>query len=153
MNEYFTSKRCPECEGFVCKTEEWRWLYCPTCKRNWQRDVMAAKDMCRAVNEHLRKRSRLRYLQPQRKDGSFPWMEADDVATVSIDPPAQTRSSGGDTSSTTPKRLVGEIEGSKPPQPPATRRRRTSTGTTSRSIDSSEPPANPTPQGRRASRK
>lgn len=152
MNEYFTSKRCPDCEGFVCKTEEWRWLYCPTCKRNWQRDVMAAKNMCRAVKEHLMKQSRPQYLQPQRKDGSFPWMRADNVVHTPVDPLAQTRTSGGDTSLRTCKRSIKDIEEDSQSTLPATRRPRTSTGATSRSTDSLKLREKSSSQGR-ASRK
>ncbi|KAG0013068.1 hypothetical protein BGZ81_001246 [Podila clonocystis] len=57
VNEYYTSQRFPDCEGFVCKTNEWRRLYSQPCKKIWQQD------------------RRPLYLQPRCADGTFPWME------------------------------------------------------------------------------
>ncbi|KAF9401265.1 hypothetical protein BGX21_002232 [Mortierella sp. AD011] len=73
INEYFTSKRCPDCCSFVWKTTEWRSLWCSTCRVIWQRDVMAAKNMCKAVESYLLHQCRPLYLQPQRTDGTYPW--------------------------------------------------------------------------------
>ncbi|KAF9919060.1 hypothetical protein FBU30_011177 [Linnemannia zychae] len=61
INEHYSSKRCPDCHDFVCATSDWRRLYCEICKRFWQCD-------------------RPLYLQPQRRDGTYPWM---DVTTAS----------------------------------------------------------------------
>ncbi|KAF9931084.1 hypothetical protein FBU30_010830, partial [Linnemannia zychae] len=33
INEYYTSKRCPDCYSFVCATSDWRTLYCMACRR------------------------------------------------------------------------------------------------------------------------
>ncbi|KAG0074082.1 hypothetical protein BGZ90_011042, partial [Linnemannia elongata] len=76
VNEYFTSKRCPDCHGFVCATSDWRTLYCRTCKRFRQRDVMASMNMNNAIKDHLIQQQRPLYLQPRRQDGSYPWIDA-----------------------------------------------------------------------------
>ncbi|KAF9922742.1 hypothetical protein FBU30_007139 [Linnemannia zychae] len=75
INEFYTSQRCPDCCNFVWKTTEWRSLWCSTCKIIWQRDIMAAKNMCRATKSHLLHRCRPMYLQPQRSDGTYPWQD------------------------------------------------------------------------------
>lgn len=36
---------------------------------------MASKNMCRAVKSHLERQQRPLYLQPQRADGTFPWLD------------------------------------------------------------------------------
>ncbi|KAF9545295.1 hypothetical protein EC957_011049, partial [Mortierella hygrophila] len=75
INEYFSSKRCPCCHDFVCATSDWRTLFCKICKRFWQRDVMASKNMNNAIKDHLIHQQRPLYLQPQRRDGTYPWMD------------------------------------------------------------------------------
>ncbi|KAG0082841.1 hypothetical protein BGZ92_011317 [Podila epicladia] len=82
INEYYTRQRCLDCEGFVCKTNEWRRLYCQPCKKIWQRDVMASKNMCHAVKSHLVHQRRPFYLQPQRVDGTFLWMECSSLQSA-----------------------------------------------------------------------
>ncbi|OAQ26935.1 hypothetical protein K457DRAFT_21758, partial [Linnemannia elongata AG-77] len=76
INEYYSSKRCPHCHAFVCATSDWRTLYCTTCKRFLQRDVMASENMNNAIKGHLIHQQRPHYLQPRRQDGSYPWMDA-----------------------------------------------------------------------------
>ncbi|KAF9380724.1 hypothetical protein CPC16_010183, partial [Podila verticillata] len=49
INEYYSSKRCPVCKNFVAQTTDWRTLYCHTCKRFRQRDVMASDNMNNAI--------------------------------------------------------------------------------------------------------
>jgi len=75
INEYYSSKKCPDCHAFVCATSDWRTLYCKTCKRFRQRDVMASDNMNNAIKDHLIHQQRPFYLQPQRQDGSYPWMD------------------------------------------------------------------------------
>ncbi|KAF8925889.1 hypothetical protein BGZ58_000390, partial [Dissophora ornata] len=73
INEYYSSKRCPTCNSFVSQTSEWRALYCHTCKRIRQRDVMASENMNVAIKGQLKDLQRPLYLQPRRPDGSYPW--------------------------------------------------------------------------------
>ncbi|KAG9071286.1 hypothetical protein KI688_005497 [Linnemannia hyalina] len=75
ISEYFSSKRCPYCHDFVCATSDWWTLFCKICKRFWQRDVMASKNMNNAIKGHLIHQQRPLYLQPQRRDGTYPWMD------------------------------------------------------------------------------
>ncbi|KAG0276041.1 hypothetical protein BGZ96_003493, partial [Linnemannia gamsii] len=75
INDFYTSKRCPECRNFVWTTTNWRSLWCSTCKVIWQRDIMAAKNMCKATESYLSHHCRPLYLQPQRADGTYPWKD------------------------------------------------------------------------------
>ncbi|KAF8939596.1 hypothetical protein BGZ58_009202 [Dissophora ornata] len=75
INEYYSSKRCPICHDFVCATSDWRTIYCKTCKRFQQRDVMASGNMNNAIKDHLIHQRRPLYLQPRRQDGSYPWVD------------------------------------------------------------------------------
>ncbi|KAG0357640.1 hypothetical protein BGZ54_000260 [Gamsiella multidivaricata] len=74
INEHYSSKKCPVCHGFVCATSNWRTLYCKTRKCFRQRYVMASANMNNAIKAHLIHQQRPLYLQPQRQDGSYPWM-------------------------------------------------------------------------------
>ncbi|KAF9571558.1 hypothetical protein BGW38_008603, partial [Lunasporangiospora selenospora] len=73
VNEYYTSKRCPKCEGFVAQTESIRRLDCPQCQRFMHRDVMAGHNICRVMRGHIEKGERPDYLQPFENDGNYPW--------------------------------------------------------------------------------
>ncbi|KAG0280702.1 hypothetical protein BGZ95_009085 [Linnemannia exigua] len=50
-----------------------RTLYCKTCKRLRQRDVMASDNMNAAVRNHLVDQQRPLYLQPKRQNGTYAW--------------------------------------------------------------------------------
>jgi hypothetical protein len=63
------------CHDFVCATSDWRTLYCQTCQRFRQRDVMASENMNNVIKGHLIRQQRPLYLQPRREDGSYPWMD------------------------------------------------------------------------------
>ncbi|KAF9346559.1 hypothetical protein BGX26_001918 [Mortierella sp. AD094] len=72
LNEYYTSKKCPDCQNFVAQVTL-RELYCPDCERYHRRDVMAAENMSRIVRGYLAEQKRPRYLQPKTADGRYPW--------------------------------------------------------------------------------
>jgi hypothetical protein len=72
INEYYTSKKCPDCQDFVAQVTL-RQFYCPHCKRYYHRDIMAAENMCKIVQGYLVKQERPRYLQPVTTDGRYPW--------------------------------------------------------------------------------
>ncbi|KAG0058547.1 hypothetical protein BGZ92_007139, partial [Podila epicladia] len=74
VNEYYTSKRCPDCHEFVGQVDI-RQLYCPTptCGAKIHRDVMAGHNMCNAIQGHLLHQQRPHYLQPYDKDGNYIW--------------------------------------------------------------------------------
>ncbi|KAF9969587.1 hypothetical protein BGZ75_002737, partial [Mortierella antarctica] len=42
---------------------------------NLHRDTMAAQNMCHIVREHLLHQCRPLYLQPRRKDRTYPWLD------------------------------------------------------------------------------
>ncbi|KAG0312601.1 hypothetical protein BG000_006183, partial [Podila horticola] len=75
VNEYYTSKRCPICEEFVGQVDIRR-LYCSKCKAYMHRDVMAGHNICNAVQGHLLKQQRPRYLQPKDVNGHYPWEDS-----------------------------------------------------------------------------
>ncbi|KAG0010590.1 hypothetical protein BGZ81_002685 [Podila clonocystis] len=75
INEYYSSKRCPDCHDFVCATSDWWTLYCKSCKCFRQRDVMASDNMNNAIKDILIHQQQPLYLQPRRPDGSYPWMD------------------------------------------------------------------------------
>ncbi|KAG0253452.1 hypothetical protein BG011_006353 [Mortierella polycephala] len=54
VNEFYTSKKCPVCEGFVGQVNIRR-LHCPTCETNIQQRPL--------------------YLQPIDCQGCYPWMD------------------------------------------------------------------------------
>ncbi|KAF9300921.1 hypothetical protein BGZ74_007331, partial [Mortierella antarctica] len=74
LNEYYTSKKCPDCQQFVAQVTL-RQLYCRNCERYHHRDVMAAENMSKIVRGYLEKQKRPRYLQPRTADGRYPWEE------------------------------------------------------------------------------
>ncbi|KAF9081203.1 hypothetical protein BGX27_005023, partial [Mortierella sp. AM989] len=74
LNEYYTSKKCPDCENFVAQVTL-RQFFCPHCERYHHRDVMAAENMSRIARGFLEKQKRPLYLQPRTADGRYPWEE------------------------------------------------------------------------------
>ncbi|GJJ67737.1 hypothetical protein EMPS_00083 [Entomortierella parvispora] len=72
VNEFYTSKKCPGCEGFVGQVDLRR-LYCPKCKVYMHRDVMAGHNMANIVRSHLVSQQRPKYLQPVDVNGEYPW--------------------------------------------------------------------------------
>ena len=78
INEYYTSKKCPDCQNFVGQVNI-RQFYCTHCARYHHRDVMAAENMAKIVQEYLEKRTRPLYLQPVTQDGRYPWMSSSTV--------------------------------------------------------------------------
>ncbi|KAG0247373.1 hypothetical protein DFQ27_002121, partial [Actinomortierella ambigua] len=75
VNEYYSSKKCPSCKGFVARTESFRRLYCDNCQKYMHRDVMAGHNLCNAMRGHLEKGERPEYLQPVDDDGNFQWKQ------------------------------------------------------------------------------
>ncbi|KAF9983081.1 hypothetical protein BGZ80_007462, partial [Entomortierella chlamydospora] len=84
LNEFYTSKKCPNCEQFVAQVTI-RQLFCPQCCKYYHRDVMAAQNMSNIVQGYLLKQERPLYLQPKTADGGYPWMKspASDQGAVS----------------------------------------------------------------------
>ncbi|KAG0369561.1 hypothetical protein BGZ54_009622, partial [Gamsiella multidivaricata] len=74
IEEYYTSKKCPNCEEFVAQVTI-RQLFCPHCGKYYHRDVMAAQNMSNIVQGHLLEQKRPLYLQPKTADGRYPWIE------------------------------------------------------------------------------
>ncbi|KAG0195583.1 hypothetical protein BGX28_001059, partial [Mortierella sp. GBA30] len=74
LNEYYTSKKCPDCENFVAQVTL-RQFFCPHCERYHHRDVMVAENMSKIARGHLEKQERPLYLQPKTADGRYPWIE------------------------------------------------------------------------------
>ncbi|KAF9354759.1 hypothetical protein BGX34_010837, partial [Mortierella sp. NVP85] len=72
INEFYTSKKCPKCEGFVGQIEIRR-LYCPKCKTKFHRDVLAGHNMARIAQSYLIRQKRPLYLQPVDQNGNYPW--------------------------------------------------------------------------------
>ncbi|KAF9342531.1 hypothetical protein BGX34_008005, partial [Mortierella sp. NVP85] len=102
VNEYYTSKRCPECHQFVGQMEIRR-LYCSNCKVKFHRDVMAGENIANIVQSYLVDQRRPLYLQPYDADGNYPWelattSSSNDQASSSCD---QASSSSGQASSST----------------------------------------------------
>ncbi|KAF9344737.1 hypothetical protein BGX26_003974 [Mortierella sp. AD094] len=52
LNEYYTSKKCPDCQQFVAQVTL-REFFCPHCGRYRHRDVMAAENMSNIAREYL----------------------------------------------------------------------------------------------------
>ncbi|KAF9287965.1 hypothetical protein BGZ68_000987 [Mortierella alpina] len=75
LNEFYSSKKCPDCRNFVAQVTL-RQLYCPHCKVYLHRDVMAGNNLCNVIDGHLLNGYRPEYLQPRNKDGTLPWMVA-----------------------------------------------------------------------------
>ncbi|KAG0163412.1 hypothetical protein DFQ29_003108, partial [Apophysomyces sp. BC1021] len=82
LNEYYTSKKCPDCQNFVAQVTL-RELYCPGCERYHHRDVMAAENMSRIVRGYLAEQKRPRYLQPKMADGQYPWEKDTNMTALS----------------------------------------------------------------------
>ncbi|KAF8968874.1 hypothetical protein BGZ46_010782, partial [Entomortierella lignicola] len=101
LNEYYTSKKCPDCENFVAQVTL-RELYCPHCGRYHHRDVMAAENMSSVVRAYLENQKRPLYLQPKTADGRYPWEEEDTNTTSSS--PGPSISSGDSSSAGAPSR-------------------------------------------------
>ncbi|KAG0292157.1 hypothetical protein BGZ96_004453 [Linnemannia gamsii] len=106
INEYYSSKKCPDCQEFVAQVTL-RQVYCTHCKRYYHRDVMAAENMCNIVQGYLVKQERPRYLQPITQDGRYPWDTTSTTgvgtSTVSTSTSASTSASAA-TPSQVPKR-------------------------------------------------
>ncbi|KAF9899819.1 hypothetical protein EC991_008260, partial [Linnemannia zychae] len=73
LNEFYTSKRCPCCEQFVAQLDLRRFFCNGPCQTYHHRDVMAAENMFRVVQEYLQRQARPKYLQPKCQDQSYPW--------------------------------------------------------------------------------
>ncbi|KAG0097641.1 hypothetical protein BGZ93_002305 [Podila epicladia] len=100
VNEHYTSQKCPTCQNFVARVgKSYRRLYCETCCKKLHRDTMAAHNMCNIVLEHLLHQRRPLYLQPRRKDGTYPWM--DKVASLGNTAANNTLTSNGDSTAAT----------------------------------------------------
>ena len=103
VNEYYTSKKCPNCENFVAQVTL-RQLYCPNCKRYHHRDVMAAENMSRIVRECLEKQERPDYLQPKTADDRYPWKKVTIMTESSPDSSTiDTGNSGSSSGSALPR--------------------------------------------------
>ncbi|KAF8978840.1 hypothetical protein BGZ52_005508, partial [Haplosporangium bisporale] len=151
INEYYSSKRCPVCKNFVAQTTDWRTLYCHTCKRFRQRDVMASDNMNNAIKRHLEDQERPLYLQPKRQDGSYPWTEvvvdcgsgggakgrsAGAFIAVNSAVPSMATSSG----TTGPEKRAS---GAQDPPTPKRRFRSSTVASNNPSLDTAAPPPNP----------
>ncbi|KAF9930566.1 hypothetical protein FBU30_000355, partial [Linnemannia zychae] len=75
LNEFYTSRKCPNCEGFVAQVTL-RQLYCPTCRKYFHRYIMAAQNMSNIAREYLLKQERPMYLEPKTADGRYPWRDS-----------------------------------------------------------------------------
>ncbi|KAG9321116.1 hypothetical protein KVV02_000698, partial [Mortierella alpina] len=76
VNEFYTSKRCPQCKNFVAQVTLRR-LFCNECRTYVHRDVMASNNMANIVQSHLVYLRRPDYLQPMDKNGSLLWTQGD----------------------------------------------------------------------------
>ncbi|CAO3574325.1 unnamed protein product [Mortierella alpina] len=76
VNEFYTSKRCPECKQFVGQVTLRR-LFCRTCGTYMHRDVMASHNMAIIIQSHLVHLQRPDHLQPTDKNGSPVWTRTD----------------------------------------------------------------------------
>ncbi|KAG0292900.1 hypothetical protein BGZ97_005482 [Linnemannia gamsii] len=81
VNEFYTSKRCPVCHGFVGQVDI-RQLYCPTCCTKMHRDIMAGHNMCNIIQGHLLHQKRPHYLQPYDKNGNYIWEIEDNTQSA-----------------------------------------------------------------------
>ncbi|KAF9988683.1 hypothetical protein BGZ79_005094, partial [Entomortierella chlamydospora] len=75
LNEFYTSKKCPDCHEFVAQVTL-RKLFCRNCGRYHHRDVMAAENMSNIAREYLLNQERPLYLHPVTADGRYPWVES-----------------------------------------------------------------------------
>ncbi|KAG0002330.1 hypothetical protein BGZ65_002741 [Modicella reniformis] len=84
INEYYTSKRCPNCKHDDKESDDFvgittmRRLFCRRCRTPFHRDVMAASNMANAVYEYLWRFKRLKYLQPINENVRFLWEDDND---------------------------------------------------------------------------
>ncbi|CAO3566023.1 unnamed protein product [Mortierella alpina] len=76
VNEFYTSKRCPECKQFVGQVTLRR-LFCRRCGTYLHRDVMASHNMAIIIQSHLVHLQRPDHLQPTDKNGSLVWTRTD----------------------------------------------------------------------------
>ncbi|KAF9181646.1 hypothetical protein BGZ51_005279 [Haplosporangium sp. Z 767] len=74
VNEFYASKKCAVCEGFVDQANI-RQLYCPTCEINAYRDVMTGHNIANIVRHHLVHQQRPLYLQSIDSQERYPWMD------------------------------------------------------------------------------
>ncbi|KAG0342297.1 hypothetical protein BG004_005705, partial [Podila humilis] len=84
LEEYYTSKKCPNCEKFVGKVTI-RQLFCPPCGKYFHRDVMAAQNMANLERGYLEDQKRPLYLQPRTADGKFPWLASSTSEQGAVD--------------------------------------------------------------------
>ncbi|KAF9176568.1 hypothetical protein BGZ51_000312, partial [Haplosporangium sp. Z 767] len=82
INEFYTSKKCPACEGFEGQANIRR-LRCPIWETNIHRDVMAGHNITNIVCHHLIHQQRPLFLQPIDSQGRFPWMDGSSSSSSS----------------------------------------------------------------------
>ncbi|KAG0018917.1 hypothetical protein BGZ82_000306 [Podila clonocystis] len=111
VNEYYTSKRCPICEEFVGQVDIRR-LYCSKCKTYMHRDVMAGHNICNAVQGHLLKQQRPRYLQPKDINGHYPWEDSRRSVTIKPNPATTMLRPGGSWPTRVKRKAPGDWTGS-----------------------------------------
>ncbi|KAF9572130.1 hypothetical protein EC968_010216 [Mortierella alpina] len=99
LNEFYTSKKCPDCHNFAAQVTL-RQLYCPHCRVYFHRDVMAGNNLCNVIDGHLLTGHRPQYLQLVNVDGGYPWMYPEPSTSIS-------NSIQSSTSSLTRKRPAG----------------------------------------------
>ncbi|KAF8976663.1 hypothetical protein BGZ46_008070 [Entomortierella lignicola] len=51
LNEFYTSKKCPNCQNFVAQVTI-RQLFCPHCRKYYHRDIMAGENMSKMVQSY-----------------------------------------------------------------------------------------------------
>ncbi|KAF9162499.1 hypothetical protein BGX20_001699 [Mortierella sp. AD010] len=77
VNEFYTSKRCPNCKGGGTHPTDFvgsitiRQLFCEQCKTYFHRDEMAASNMVNAICSQLQNNKRPNYLLPVDESGKF----------------------------------------------------------------------------------
>ncbi|KAG0211194.1 hypothetical protein BGX28_008374 [Mortierella sp. GBA30] len=98
VNEYYTSKKCPECKNFVAEVTTRR-LYCPKCMTYMRQDVMAGNNIANVVQGHLLHQQRPLYLQPVDGNGHYPWMQAMSSSSSSSNSGGSSSNGGSSSSS------------------------------------------------------
>ncbi|KAF9557301.1 hypothetical protein EC968_007698, partial [Mortierella alpina] len=71
-NEFYTSKKCPNCENFVCEVQI-RILYCENCRTYFDRDQLAGNNIANVMQSYVLRQERPKYLQPVDAKGSLIW--------------------------------------------------------------------------------
>ncbi|KAF9569519.1 hypothetical protein EC968_002563, partial [Mortierella alpina] len=71
-NEFYTSKKCPDCENFVCEVQI-RILYCENCRTYFHRDQLAGNNIANVLQSYVLRQERPKYLQPVDAKGSLIW--------------------------------------------------------------------------------